>query len=598
MKRIVSSAFVMLLLVATLLTSCAGPAINPDNSPTGIIGPGEKDDNKHDTTQVIPGGSDYVEHEYLKQPDGKDLLVTGSNFAETTGASNDNSNYIVKNFFPDLEDIKNKGRGETPIYGIYAFPEDFRTYVQAIADIGFTNIRLSMSRMAPKTLVGGYNSNGVAWNIAYSSEYKLDAATGYYYNDEHMKRLCNLDLEAFITCGLGAQPYIKASAKGKKNADLTIDDFDVDAWIEAQINQVLFFLRRYGPNGSFFEEYPDIRYNPIVYLEPFNEPNFNYIYGTSSDQGKLAVKTELYNLYQIALYKALETEFPSVKVVAFGAGGAQRQDIGFIRGALQQNPEVAETMHVLSTHPYMEETSPFAASKGSGVSLAKQLYDLRQIMEQYGLEDIPIWYSECGWAVRQSFGGEVLKTESGTNQMTQAAMLVQEYLFGLRCGVERITYMYIIDTDGCNYGLVSKTGLGWRLSAYAIKNMIDILPDPLITEAIYEGVDERGKLTGAFVYSVEPSPGMDDVVVAFTSLDKMDITIPWDADVAVVTDMFGTSKLVEAKNGKLTLEIGAYMQYIRHLDDVENLDNSIVPPSVDLDVDNTAALAWAEGRYL
>ncbi len=611
MKRILCSILTLVILGSTLV-SCVAPIMDGNATPTGAYGVIDEDKNDNNLVGVVNGGVVYYDDgQYLTQPEGKDLYMNGGNMeANTSFAIN------AADYFPDIKDIVEQGRADTTVYGIYNFIENYRQYYEQIEDIGFSNMRLTLDRICNHSL-----DSSIIGYMPYSDEFKeivMEDGVSYYFNDEHIRILAVNGIDYFVTAGQGnaASRYFQPGADKIRRDLLTYEDIRVDEWISNLTRQVLEFFRRYGHNGTFWQENPDVPYYPATAFEPYNEPNFIYLIGPAyfdangngvidkgtEDQKKYspsqALLERLYAEYQIAVYTAVKAEFPDVKIIGFGAGGAMDADRSYITNVLNKYPESVNTMDVLSTHPYFEDISPFAAATNAA-ALAERLRNFRNLLDNKGKEDMPIWYTECGWQIPKTQGGNFYYSGgiAGADQLTQAAMLVQEYLFAMRTGVERVTYMYIMDTDNCNYGLLNLDG-SWRLSAYAVANMIDMLPDPLIVEAIAEGLDRRGKLTGEFAYKVEPEPGAEPIVVAFTTAKKLEMTIPWTEEFAVLTDMFGHSKVIKANSNKtITFEAGACMQYIRTIDQVPDIDSAVSAPATSPDT-SMVSYAWEEGRYL
>ncbi len=404
--------------------------------------------------------------------------------------------------FPAFESSVKKERGECPIYGIYCWLVDYPVYRDAIKKIGFKNIRTG----------------------------------GRPFTDELFAMVCEDRLPMVVTMG---------SARGNFESE--------EAFIEGNIKLVRERLLRYGPNGTFFKEHPEVPYNPILNIEVFNEPNFQYMVPNDTH---IDEKARLYSKLQVAVYKAIKPEFPDVKIVGFGAGGASSADIGFVDNCLKQNPEVYNTMDVFSTHPYMDPVSPYAWMGWLKYSLSKNYMRLREILANGGKVDMPIWYTELGWFITPEAGGHFNTCQNGLDKIEHAAFNVQMYALGMRLGVERITTMYIMDTDGCNPGFVDRDGT-WRPLAYATKTMIDLMPDPLLKEVILENEDN------CYAYRFESKPEGEDVVMVFHANAPHDITIPWDAPAARVTDMLGTEITVEVEGGKLTLPAGPCPLYVR-----------------------------------
>ncbi len=415
----------------------------------------------------------------------------------------DKCNTADPQVFPAFETTVKKERGEVPIYGIYCWAVDYPVYREAINTIGFKNIR----------------------------------SGGRPFTDELFAQICEDGLASMTTMG---------AARGNFENE---EDF-----ITGNIELIRERLLRYGPNGSFFKEHPEVPYNPIRYIEVFNEPNFQYMVPNDTP---IEEKARLYSKLQIAVYRAIKPEFPDVQIIGFGAGGASAADIGFVERCCTQYPEVLETMDIFSTHPYMDPISPFAWMGWLKYSLANNYISLRNILSSgKSHPNMPIWYTELGWFITPDEGGHFDTCQNGLDKLAHAAFNVQMYALGMRLGIERITTMYIMDTDGCNPGFVDRDGT-LRPAGYAVKNMIEIMPDPILKEAIIENEDN------CYAYRFESAPGGEDVVMVFHANAPHEITIPWDSATARVTDMFGTTEVVTVEGGKLTLPAGPCPLYIR-----------------------------------
>ncbi len=406
--------------------------------------------------------------------------------------------------YPPIKKIVEKERSDCPIYGIYCWGIDYPVYRDAIKGIGFKNIRTG----------------------------------GAPFTDEHFAMIAEDGLDVMMTGG---------SSRGKYGSD--------EEFLAGNIAHMDERLTRFGPNGTFFKDHPEIPYRPIRYYEVYNEPNFGYMV---SNNTPIEEKVRLYSLLQVGVYKAVKEMHPEVKVVGFGAGGASAADMGFVAQCLKHEPELIHTMDVFSTHPYVDPNPPYAYSHWlPDFNIAFGHKRLRGMLDSMGGEEIPMWYTELGWMIPPSEGGRFDTCHHGVNLMEHAAYNVQVYLLGLRLGVERITTMYIMDTDNCNPGFVNYDG-SWRPAAYAVKNLIDILPDPKLLGVIYDGEDYR-----RFAYRIESEVGGEEVIVAFTAKYPEVIDIPWEGAEAKLTDMMGTTKVVPVTDGVLHVEAGIYPVYIR-----------------------------------
>lgn len=431
------------------------------------------------------------------------IEIKNPDFAkQPEAAGRKRSDISVPQPMPPIEMVLKKGRSGVPIYGIYCWAIDYGDYRDAIKGIGFKNMRTAA------------------------------------VNDDNFKMIAEDGIPTFVTLG---------SARSAFASD--------EEFVEGNIQKYLNFLRRYGPNGSFFKDYPEVPYHPIEAIELYNEPNFQYMVPNSTP---IAEKIRLYSMLQIAAYPRIKAEFPTVTVIGFGAGGASAADIGFVRGCLDHDKRMYDTMDVFSTHPYADN-SPFAYANWLRFSVTSCYNELQKALASGGKENLPVWYTELGWMIRPDCGGHFNTCQSGYNQEEQAAFTVQMYTLGLRLGIERITNMYIMDTDNCNPGFVDRDTGKWRPIAYATKTMIDLLPDPRLVGAILDGENN------AYAYRIESKPDGEEVIIAFSAVERQPITIPWDSDRALLTDMYGHDEPVAVEGGSLTFEGGAYPVYIRHI---------------------------------
>ena len=405
---------------------------------------------------------------------------------------------------PDLATIIDKPRGSVPIYGIYCCGVDYPVYGDAIREIGFKCLR----------------------------------AGGGPFTDEQFESIARGGLDAVMIVGRGRTRY----------------DSD-EAFVQGNIDYTLGELRRFGPNGSFFKEHPDVPYNPIRYIEIYNEPNFGYLVPNKTD---IKEKARLYSMLLTGIYAPVKAEFPDVKIIGFSAGGASAADIVFMRECSAICPEIFHAMDILSTHPYVDPISPFSWMGWLKFSIASVYAEIREWLAEGGVPDMPIWYTELGWFIRPDAGGFFPTCgEKGNDKIEQAAFNTQVYALGMRLGVERITTMYIMDTDNCNPGFVDRDGT-FRPSAYAVQNMIRLMPDPKLIGALLDGEDNQ------YAYVFESKPGGEEVTMVFHANAPAKITIPWGEPTALVTDMLGNTATVDADNGQLTLDAGPCPLYIRH----------------------------------
>lgn len=510
----------------------------------------------------------------------------------------------------DLSSLKNAadvilaGRNKVPVYGIYAgAAHEYLNFYKDLSEMGVTNLRTN-------------------W-----AEHEV--------NDEVMAAFCESNISVMLTAGVNLGTYYTGDAQ-KTNTDPDLWDiskYNFQRYLEAVVDNLAGILNKYGPNGSFFfnedgSRNYDGNYNPIRYIEVQNEPNFQYLLAVrrpdGSDDAYSFLKHCAYALEQIVSYYTIKyycpddakTGSPTVYVVGMGAGGVNGLDYSFINSVLginnstvfQQSStstsgvtlyeilnsaiasstklqtimgvdgttnkvdiDTVSTMDILSTHPYIDgnqATSPFGHN--SAFRLSSNIKSIRALLAQKGRADLPIWFTECGWNVLKSNGG--LKSDGKHTQLEQAYMQLQFYLYAIRNGIDRVTFMSIVDTDGCNYGQFQTDsnviGAGasnkrwvdadWRLACYAIQTMSRILPNPSLSKVILE-------TTSGLAYELIPDADSSDrITVVLSPLAPAKVTIPWTvSDYIVMTDIFGAEKIVEAIDGKVTVDAGPNLVYLR-----------------------------------
>jgi len=351
---------------------------------------------------------------------------------------------------------------------------------------------------------------------------------------------------AAVSPGLGAKP----DADPAGNA----------AYIQETVDRITAFWTRYGTKGTFFQENPALAHRPFIAQEAKNEPNFQYL--IKPDERPPAEQEKdrfaLFAKLQPACYAAFKAIEPGLIYSGFSAGGAGAGDLRFVRTVHELNPEIARTYDVLGTHPYVDPTPPeaYAVRSWGRYSIASSLAELREIMAAHGRTGVPVWYTEIGWEISRADGGKYERKDTVSPEL-QAAYTCRMAAYALRLGVERITHMFITDTDGYNGGFFNSDG-SWRPSAKAVQHMIRLLPQPKLLRALHDGE------AGSFAYLLSPSPEKNavPVLMAWNVFGPREMTIPVKADRIRVTDMLGNEQEVKPVNGNIRIEAGPLPLYL------------------------------------
>jgi len=424
---------------------------------------------------------------------------------------------------PDADAIMQQPIPDRPVYGIYSWCNEYVDYHEAHRQVGWPSYRIS----GPM-------------------------------KDEAMKLIVQDGVEVMHTLSM---PRI--DGKNRKRTDYDSDE----AFIAAYVEHIRSVLGRYGPNGSFFKDNPDLPHRPLLHVEILNEPNFHYMIPNREGAGWREMEAERFALYAKvlpAVYKAIKTDWPHVTVVAFGAGGSASADVRFIKTVHELNDEVAKSYDVISTHPYVYNCPPEAFAKRSWgqYSAPSNLAAIRAIMKQYGNEDKPVWYTEVGWRISKEDGGHYDQNpDDVVSAELQAAYIVRLYAMAVRMGVGRVHNMFITDSDNYNGGLIGRDGK-LRTSGKAVEHIIDLMPHPKLLEVLHEADD------GMYVYRFggDSRLGADQVplTMAWRVGGPKTITLDWEGDQAAVVDMLGNKQTVKLEDGKVTIEVGPLPVYVMH----------------------------------
>ncbi len=412
---------------------------------------------------------------------------------------------------PPLADILDRPRAQVPVYGLYTWGGEYRGHRQSINEVGFTTIRVSGPMQ-----------------------------------DDTMLALAEDGPDVLFTLQHGRRNQFASD----------------EAFLAAYHDHVTTTLQRYGPGGSFFDEHPDAPYRPITQFNIWNEPNFHYMIPNDPDRTRQELEAQREALYATLLpatYNLIKSDWPDVTVVGFSAGAAAAAERRFIRNVHELNEDVAEAYDVVSWQPYVHPAPPEAHSiQGWGTYSIAQGVDInRRTLAEFGREDTPIWFTEIGWPVSHEDGGHF--PTSGSDFATpelQAAYVTRLYALAMRLGVERVHIMFATDTDGFNGGFFLRDG-SWRPSAYVAQNMINLMPQPRLIDALSDGED------GYYAYLFSPdAQGGDPVLMAWNVAGPRTVQIELEGlDEVIVYDMLGNEKILSVSDGVLELEIGPYPVY-------------------------------------
>jgi hypothetical protein len=412
---------------------------------------------------------------------------------------------------PPLDEVVKKPGAGRLIYGLYAWGGEYQARRDSIRAIGWPSLRIA----GP-------------------------------FDDTLMRALVEDNVRVMVTL----EGRLLDAARGKDRTDYASDE----AFLADAREKMVGFLDRYGPGGSFFAEHVELPVRPITEVELWNEPNFQYLI---PPDGRPAAEVEgdrerLYVKLLEEIGPALKARHPGVTVVGMAGGGMSAGDLRFVEHTHAARAGLTEFYDVLSTHPYVRPVPPEANSvqPWGSYSIARSVAFLRGILARSGASDRPVWITEIGWPISQADGGRYATPahEPLATPLLQAAYICRTYALALRLGVGRVHVMFAADTDNFNGGFFLRDG-AWRPSAYAVQNMIRLMPDPQLAGAISDGKD------GFHAYTFT-SPGQSPVIMAWNVTGPVAVKIPMAAERVKVTDLFGHAVEQASVNGVVTLTVG------------------------------------------
>ena len=138
-------------------------------------------------------------------------------------------------------------------------------------------------------------------------------------------------------------------------------------------------VARYGPNGRFWDEHPELPKVPIRYWQFWNEPHLPFQWDLPRKRQKYWPKTYVAQLK--VFYAAVHKQDPTAKVVLAGLANRSWRYLGALyRAGARGNFDVA------AIHPY--------TTKPSGV--VRLLDKFRKVMRAHHDGRKPVWVTELG----------------------------------------------------------------------------------------------------------------------------------------------------------------------------------------------------------
>lgn len=236
--------------------------------------------------------------------------------------------------------------------------------------------------------------------------------------------------ERLVSVGGGVQVPAKLPVAGKAKA----------GWIAFCKAAVA----RYGPQGSFWAEHPDVPFRPLRNWQVWNEPNFKFFVHKPNP-------AEYAQMVKISS-TAIKGSDPGAKVILAGLfawpKGARSKTANhnlfatdFLEG-LYRVPGITAKFDGIALHPYSTKYQ----------YLTPQIEEVREVMKKHHDAGTGIWLTELGWSSSpKSPGNSFAKGPAGQAQQLKGAfsLLVKNQR---KWRIQRV-YWFSIDDFGaaCNF---------------------------------------------------------------------------------------------------------------------------------------------------
>src|SRR5262249_21724737 len=162
-------------------------------------------------------------------------------------------------------------------------------------------------------------------------------------------------------------------------------------------------VRRYGPDGTFWKDHPDVPKLGITDWQLWNEPNSPLFWKPTPDANQYLNLLRAFNA-------AVKGADPSARVLLGGlfptpAGGTSLEE--FLSALYAGGGR--ELLDAVALHPYARP--PHDA--------INRVAEARQIMRRFGDADKPIWVTEVGWASSGTPRGVVVGPQGQATYLRQ-----------------------------------------------------------------------------------------------------------------------------------------------------------------------------------
>ena len=160
-------------------------------------------------------------------------------------------------------------------------------------------------------------------------------------------------------------------------------------------------IERYGSNGTFWAENPDIPKVPVTMWDIWNEPYMKSGWN-DSDPDPAAYASMFKNV--VAGVRSVDSEARFMLETETGSNTGGWPQPPFLAAMFQAVPDLGKYADMVSVHPYTSGDSPGACSSSAGSTNWAptrfefcRIRDVRRILDSYGASRTRIWITEVGY---------------------------------------------------------------------------------------------------------------------------------------------------------------------------------------------------------
>jgi polysaccharide biosynthesis protein PslG len=225
-------------------------------------------------------------------------------------------------------------------------------------------------------------------------------------------------------------PWAASVPGNDKGAPTSADDYA--AYARA-------FTERYGREGRFWAERPELPPAPVTTIEIWNEPDNSEFWAPAPDP---AAYIDLYLKARAAIREA----DPRARVLIGGLTGAPT----FLPQLLAARPDARGQVDGVAVHTYSPE--PLGA--------LAEARDARRTLVSLGMADVPLWVTEFGWVSRPRNSDKYATPAERPGHIASTTSA----LAGSDCGIDGVVlYAWITPSanpraEGDWYGLRARDG--------------------------------------------------------------------------------------------------------------------------------------------